>query len=212
MDINFGFLMFENLEELDLVGPWEIITVWSKEFNGPKNVFTISQNSELIQCVHGLKIAADYHFENCPPLDYLLIPGGMGTRTEVNNTDLIQFIAQQARQGCTLVSVCTGTFLLQAAGLLKNRRVTTHWQSLNRLRAFPELTVKEQRFIHDDNIWTSAGISAGIDMAFALIAEIAGSEVAGLVQMQTEYFPSDKRYIDLIGKEDLPEYLKYRPK
>jgi transcriptional regulator GlxA family with amidase domain len=208
MDATFGFLLFDNLEELDLVGPWEMINVWRKEYQGPKSVFTVSQQGGLITCVNGLRIASDYSFHNCPKLDYLLIPGGMGTRLEVNNEILIQFIRQQAQHCRNLISVCTGSFLLQAADLLANHQVTTHWQSLDRLKQFPELKVKEERFVKDGKIWSAAGISAGMDMALAFIADVAGEDIAGKVQLKTEYFPNQKTYLDLNQVDHLPLYLK----
>lgn len=200
----FGFLLFDGLEELDLVGPWEMISTWANTFAGP-DVFTIAQQKTPIKCAKSLQLLPDYSFVDCPPLNYLLVPGGVGTRSEVNNPGMIEFIRTQAKDCRYVTSVCTGAFLLQAAGLLQNKKATTHWQSLDRLRAFKDITVLEKRFVHDDNIWTSAGVSAGIDMAFALIADIAGNNVAGKIQTFTEYFPDKKRYIDLT-EEKFPAY------
>src|SRR5205085_4200384 len=143
--MNFGFLLFPDLEELDLVGPWEIVNVWRAYANGPEHCFTVSQQGGEVRCSKGLKLMADYSFKNCPPLDYLLIPGGQGTRAEVNNAELIEFVRSQAANCKEVLSVCTGAFILQAAGLLKNRRATTHWGSLDRLRAFDDVTVEEKR-------------------------------------------------------------------
>jgi transcriptional regulator GlxA family with amidase domain len=208
MEATFGFLLFDQLEELDLVGPWEMIGLWCKEFGGPNNLITVSQTGGLITCSKGLKIASDFSFENSPSLDYLLIPGGMGTRTEVNNKKIIQFIQTQAEHCSVIASVCTGSFLLQAAGLLTNTKATTHWKSLERLKQFPEVKVVEKRFVKDGNIWTSAGISAGTDMALAIIEDLAGNETAGKVQLHAEYFPSSQLYADISNIKELPEYLK----
>lgn len=208
MEEKFGFLIFDGVEELDLIGPWEMISIWGKEYNGPKEIFTISQSESVINCVNGLRIGSDYSFSNCPTLDYLLIPGGMGTRKEVTNEALIEFIRLQADNCRYIASVCTGSFLLQAAGLLTGHKATTHWKSLNRLKQFTAVTVCEQRYIKDDSIWTAAGISAGMDMALALIADVAGKEIAGKVQLDAEYFPDHKRYINLDKIETLPDYLR----
>lgn len=208
MEAKFGFLIFDGVEELDLTGPWEMISIWGKEYHGPNEIFTISQNASVVNCFHGLRIASDYSFCNCPTLDYLLVPGGMGTRKEVNNKALIDFIRLQADHCRCIASVCTGAFLLQAAGLLAGRKATTHWQSLNRLKQFPEVTVCEQRYVKDGAIWTSAGISAGMDMALALIADVSGKEIAGNVQLSAEYFPDPKQYIHVDKIENLPAYLK----
>lgn len=207
MIASFGFLLFDRLEELDLVGPWEMITLWGKIADGPNQVFTVSEHGGFVTCDKGLRIGADYTFENCPKLDFLLVPGGMGTRTEVDNPKIIDFIRSQAQHCKIIASVCTGAFLLQAAGLLHNRQATTHWGSLERLKAFPDVTVVEQRFVQDGPIWTSAGISAGTDMALALISEVSGPGFAGKVQLQAEYFPSQRRYIEISETDELPGYL-----
>jgi len=205
--MTFGFLLFPDLEELDFVGPWEIINVWRMFFGGPECV-TVSENGGVVACAKGLKVFADYNFENCPRLDYLLIPGGRGTRTEVNNKKLIEFVQAQSLNCKHITSVCTGSFILQAAGLLKERKATTHWGSLDRLRSFEDVRVDEKRFVRDGNIWTAAGVSAGIDLALALVAEEAGEEIAGEVQFYVEYYPSQKRYGSAHKGDKSPAYLK----
>ncbi len=208
MSFTVGFLLFDDVEELDFLGPWEVISVWGNKFNGPNKIITINQDGGAVKCAKGLQVIPSYNFSNCPPLDYLLVPGGLGTRTEVHNEKLIHFIKQTAKNGKGILSVCTGAFLLQAAGLLDGKKATTHWQSLNRLKAFDNITVIEERFVRDGNIWTSAGISAGIDLALAFVAEIAGDDTAGKVQMHMEYYPSFKRYGNAHESADAPEYLK----
>lgn len=207
MNAKFGFLLFNGLEELDLVGPWEMISIWGKHYNGPQDIFTISQDGDSIKCAKGLTIAADYSFQSCPTPDYLLIPGGQGTRSEMNNKKLIDFIQFQAKFCRKLLSVCTGSFLLDAAGLLDGRKATTHWQSLERLKQNKEIKVSEQRYVVDGNIWTSAGVSAGMDMALAFIADIAGKEIAGKVQLHAEYFPENIVYAKLDEVVERPLYL-----
>ena len=175
--MKFSFLLFPELEELDFVGPWEIIGVWSKKLKGPEECLTISQNGSIITCAKGLKIVTDYCFEKCPPLDYLLVPGGEGTRKEIDNKELISFVQKQSKTCKQMLSVCTGAFILQATGLLKGKKATTHWASLERLRQFTDMTVVDERIVHDGNIWTAAGVSAGIDLALAFIADQAGKRL-----------------------------------
>jgi transcriptional regulator GlxA family with amidase domain len=206
--MNFGFLLFPDVEELDFIGPWEMIGLWSKFFGGPEHYFLVSQTGEMVQCAKGLKVVTEYSFENCPPLDYLLIPGGQGTRREVENQALLAFVQTQAVECRQVLSVCTGTFILEAAGLLQGKNVTTHWASLNRLRQRPGIQVVEHRFVRDGNLWTAAGISAGIDLALALIADQAGEAVAGKVQLAAEYYPSFRRYGQAHLTPDAPAYLK----
>lgn len=206
--MNFGFLLFPNLEELDLVGPWEIIGVWSKYAGGPEHCLTVSQSGGEIVCAKGLRMIADHSFADCPPLDYLLIPGGQGTRAEVSNQELLEFVRGQAASCREVLSVCTGSFILQAAGLLDGKRATTHWGSLDRLRAFADVTVDEKRYVRDCHIWTAAGVSAGIDLALALVADQAGEEVAGKVQLYAEYYPDNVRYGTAHTEAQAPAYLK----
>ncbi len=206
--MKFGFLLFPELEELDFVGPWEIIGVWGEFFEGPEHRLTVSQSLAEVKCAKGLKIVPDYSFDNCPPLDYLLIPGGWGTRKEVTNRDLLEFVKRQSGSCKHVLSVCTGAFILQAAGLLKGKRATTHWRSLDRLRKFQEVSVMEQRFVRDGNIWTAAGISAGIDLALAFIADQGGEEVAGKVQLHAEYYPDNAKYGSAHQTLEAPDYIR----
>lgn len=208
MKDKFGFLLFDGLEELDLVGPWEIISLWSKEYDGPKETVTVSQTGHSVRCAKGLKIVPDHSFLSCPTLDYLLIPGGKGTRVEINNQELLTFIKKQAEHCKNIFSVCTGSLLLQSAGLLTDRKATTHWMVLDKLKELKEVTVVEQRYVNDGNIWTSAGVSAGIDMALAFIAKTSGKEIAGKVQLHAEYFPENKSYVNLDKISNLPNYLQ----
>ncbi|MCX5811500.1 MAG: DJ-1/PfpI family protein, partial [Proteobacteria bacterium] len=163
---------------------------------------------EPVICAKGLSVNPHVSFEQCPQLDFLLVPGGQGTRQEVDNPVLIRFITEQARQCKAILSVCTGTFLLHKAGLLYGKKATTHWNSLDRLKAFGDITAVEERFVCDGNIWTSAGVSAGIDLMFAFIAEIADEEAAGKVQFAAEYYPSVKRYGASHKSPMAPHYLK----
>jgi transcriptional regulator GlxA family with amidase domain len=121
---------------------------------------------------------------------------------------LIRFIEEQARNCRAVLSVCTGSFMLHRAGLLSGKKATTHWGSLDRLRALGDVKVVEERFVRDGKIWSSAGISAGIDLMLAVIADIAGEEVAGKVQFRTEYYPSGTRYGTADKSEEAPDYLK----
>jgi transcriptional regulator GlxA family with amidase domain len=205
---NFGFLFFPDAEELDFIGPWEMITMWSRAAAGPEHCFTIGQQTKPIRCAKGLRVVPDYDFESCPPLDYLLIPGGQGTRDAVQNDALITFVQKQAASCQQVLSVCTGSFVLQAAGLLAGKKATTHWGSLHRLRQFKDVEVVEERFVRDGHIWTAAGVSAGIDLALAFIADQAGEEAASKVQFYTEYYPDPRRYGQAYRVPQAPKYLK----
>lgn len=204
----FGFLLFPDLEELDLVGPWEMISLWSKYLEGPERCLMVAQSRDPVRCAKEMLLLPHTTFADCPPLDYLLVPGGQGTRKEVDNAELIRFVAARA-PGCRAVlSVCTGSFILHRAGLLHGRRATTHWGSLTRLAALGGVEVVQERFVRDGNLWTAAGVSAGIDLALALIAEIAGEDVAGKVQLGAEYFPSGRIYAACNENPAAPAYAR----
>jgi len=206
--MNFGFLVFPDVEELDFIGPWEMIGMWGKLFGGPENRLIVAQSDHPVTCAKGLFVKPHISFERCPKLDFLLVPGGQGTRKEVDNTALIRFISRQAKYCKAVISVCTGTFLLHRAGLLSGKKATTHWNSLRRLRELGDVAVVEERFVRDGNIWSSAGVAAGMDLTLALIAAIAGEEIAGRVQLAAEYYPALKRYGAAHKAPMAPAYLK----
>lgn len=208
MSMNFGVLIFPQAEELDIVGPWEMLTMWAKHAQGPEHCLMVAQSLEPVICAKGMEITPHASFETCPALNYLLIPGGQGTRTEVNNRQLVDFIAQRAASCQAILSVCTGSFLLHAAGLLTGRMATTHWGSLQRMRALGDVKVVEERFVRDGNIWSSAGVSAGIDLMLAFIASVASEEAAGKVQFAAEYYPSGIKYGGFEKHADAPAYLR----
>ncbi|MGL4290216.1 MAG: DJ-1/PfpI family protein [Phreatobacter sp.] len=191
--MRFGFLIYPGVEELDMVGPWEMATMWRSYAKGPE-CLTVSETGGATVCAKGLKISADLAFEACPALDYVLVPGGFAALEEARNPRLVGFVAAQAKTCRHVLSVCTGSLILEAAGLLNGRRATTHWKLLDGLRAKPGVTVVEERFVRDGNVWTSAGVSAGIDLTLAFIAEEAGADAASIVQHNAEYFPDGRIY------------------
>ena len=205
--MTFGFLIFPDVEELDFVGPWEIVGTWGKFFEGPADRLVVAQSREAIRGANGLSFNPDTDFASCPALDYLLVPGGRGTRTQVDNPSCIEFIRTQAAGCRAVLSVCTGSFLLQRAGVLDGRAATTHWGELAKLRRLPDLNVVEERFVRTGNVWTAAGVSAGIDLALAFIASEAGEDIAGKVQFYAEYYPSGVRYGTAHRDPRAPKYL-----
>jgi transcriptional regulator GlxA family with amidase domain len=206
--LNFGILVFNQVEELDFVGPWEMLKMWTKLADGPDNCLIVSQSLDAVICAKGLSVNPHTSFANCPVLDYLLIPGGQGTRQEVNNPVLIDFVANQAKSCKAVLSVCTGSFVLHAAGLLSGKMATTHWGSLERLRALGDVSVVEQRYVQDGNVWSSAGVSAGTDLMLAFIASVAGEEAAGKVQFGAEYYPSLVKYGGFENHAQAPAYIR----
>ncbi len=137
-----------------------------------------------------------------------MVPGGQGTRTEVDNPILVGFISEQSKHCKAVSSVCTGSFLLHKAGLLSGKKATTHWNSLDRLRELGDTVVVEDRVVRDGHVWTSAGVSAGIDLALSLIADVAGEKTASKVQFAVEYYPSRTRYGNIHKSPEAPGYLR----
>jgi transcriptional regulator GlxA family with amidase domain len=187
----FGLLCFEDLEELDMIGPWEVFTTAIKGFDGAR-VVTIAEKPGVVSCAKGLRITPDHSFADAPPLDLVLVPGGQGTRREVDNPVLIEWL-RKAAEPCTWVtSVCTGSLLLHGAGLTRGKRITTHWGFIPQLRErAPEAEVLERvRYVRDGQLVTAAGISAGIDMALWLVGQIWDVPRARLVQQIMQYDPA----------------------
>jgi transcriptional regulator GlxA family with amidase domain len=206
--MTFGFLIFPGVEELDFVGPWEIVGTWGRFYGGPETRLVIAERDEPVPGANGVSGNPHVTFDSCPQLDYLLAPGGPGSRREVDNPAFIDFIRRQA-SGCRAVlSVCTGSFLLERAGLLAGKRATTHWGELPKLRKLKDLEVVEERYVRTGNVWVGAGVSAGTDLALAFIASEAGEHVASQVQFFAEYYPSPKRYGRAHHDPQAPAYVR----
>jgi transcriptional regulator GlxA family with amidase domain len=191
----FAFLMFHEYEELDLIGPWEMATMWRDYAGGPE-CFTVSESGGPVKCAKGLQTVADYSFADFPDFDFLLIPGGFSAFDEMNNPALVDWVRLHAKTTAHVLSVCTGSFILHAAGLLEGRKATTHWKALNRLKELPGVTGVEQRWVRDDNVWSSAGVSAGMDLLLGFIASVDGEAAAASVQQNAEYYPEGRIYGD----------------
>jgi transcriptional regulator GlxA family with amidase domain len=197
MKRSVAIVIFEAVEELDFVGPWEIFTYVRQLAPESCDVFTVSEYGGEVRCAKGLRVLADHSFETAPRADVILVPGGQGTRTEVDNPRMIEYIRRSAEVAELSTSVCTGSFMLERAGLLDGKRATTHWRSLDRFRALGSVDVVEgERFVDEGTIATSAGISAGIDMALHIVGRLWGPGMARRVQKGVEYFP-DPPYQDV---------------
>ena len=189
MTKTIGILLFPEMEELDFAGPLEVLGSFATYVDKEWQVLTVGQRAEPVRGAKGLLVVPDHSFESCPPLEVLVVPGGLGTRREVDNKTLIDFVKRVGRECQWVTSVCTGAFILSRAGYLRGRRATTHWAALKDLRAEPEVEVVEERFVRDGNVITAAGVSAGIDMALYLVAQLKDVEAARLTQKLIEYYP-----------------------
>jgi transcriptional regulator GlxA family with amidase domain len=191
MNQTIGMLMFDDLEELDLVGPWEVFTMAVMDLPGSR-VVGIAERPAPVRCAKGLRLLPDHAFADAPALDVVLVPGGIGTRREAENPALLEWLARSAA-GCRWVtSVCTGSLLLHRAGLTQGRRITTHWGFVKELRErAPDAEVLEGvRYVRDGNLVTASGVSAGIDMALWLVGQIWDVARARRAQRMMQYEPS----------------------
>jgi transcriptional regulator GlxA family with amidase domain len=197
-----GILVFPDVEVLDFAGPFEFFSVTRIDEEkrrlepSPYEAFIVAEQAGVVVASGGLKVVPDHRLEDCPPLDLLVVPGGWGTRREMTNERLIGWIAKRARQASCVASVCTGALLLGSARLLDGRRATTHWRVLNEMRQwFPEAhVVDEEHIVDEGDLVTSAGISAGIDMALRIVVRHHGDGVARATARFMEYpFPADNR-------------------
>jgi transcriptional regulator GlxA family with amidase domain len=197
MALRLGVLLFNDAEELDFAGPWEVFTMANEvaEWAGqekPFEAFMIAEKNEAVHCRKGMRVLPDLTTAASGKLDILLIPGGQGTRVEVNNENLLAWIAKTAADCTWITSVCTGAMLLTAAGPAKGKRVTTHWGFVETLRARNEAAevLGNVRYVQDGNVVTAAGVSAGIDMALWLTGQILTPKFARNVQRAMEYDPA----------------------
>ncbi|MBW2280753.1 MAG: DJ-1/PfpI family protein [Deltaproteobacteria bacterium] len=185
-----GILLFDDAEELDWAGPWEVLTSL-RMVAGETRVVTIAERDGPVTCAKGLRVLPDHDFESAPPLDVVLVPGGQGTRRQVDNPALIEWLRRAGADAEWVTSVCTGALLLHEAGFARGKRVTTHWGFCDQLEARGDVTVlRRTRWVRDGNLVTAAGVSAGIDMALWLVGQMHSPGVARQVQRYMEYDPA----------------------
>ena len=185
MPFTTGVLLFEDAEELDFAGPWEVFTMARME--GDK-VVTIAESTEPIRAAKGMRVLPDHTYEDAPPLDVLVVPGGEGTRRE--DPARLDWIKSAAADCTWVTSVCTGAYLLHAAGLAADRQVTTHWGYVEPLRDAGANVLENIRYVRDGNVVTAAGVSAGIDMALWIVGQLYSIDHARFVQKCIEYDPA----------------------
>ncbi|WP_300530220.1 DJ-1/PfpI family protein [Maricaulis sp.] len=180
---NIGFLLFPNLTQLDFTGPLQVLS----RLPGAK-VHLVAKTLEPVQTDCGPFILPSITLEQCPDLDLICVPGGFGVDDAMRDPQTLAFLRRQGAQAKYITSVCTGAFILGAAGLLKGKRATTHWRyhsALADVGAIPE----EARVVRDGNVFTGGGVTAGIDFAFTVLKELGGETLAEAVQLGLEYDP-----------------------
>jgi transcriptional regulator GlxA family with amidase domain len=202
-----GVFIFDDVEVLDFAGPFEVFsrtrTVAGSESrrsdeSAPFETFTVARTNDAVTAIGGLKVLPQFAWADAPAIDILVVPGGFGTRPLLQDAATLAWICDTAARARQVTSVCTGALLLAKVGLLQGRRATTHWAGLELLASIDSTiqVQRDQRVVHD-GVFTSAGVSAGIDMAFAVVEERCGRAVA----LETAH------YIEYPwGRDDVPKH------
>jgi transcriptional regulator GlxA family with amidase domain len=191
MPFRIAFVLFPDFEELDFVGPWEVFGMASKYVDQTWEPFTVAA-TPTVKAVLGLEMVVNHTFESAPQPDLILVPGGFGTRPLMNDDTMLNYLKRAGGGAQYVTSVCTGALLLKAAGFLEGKRATTHWGAKQEFRDLggDTVIVEEGRWVHDGNVITAAGVSAGIDMALYVVGQLKGPEEARKVQNFMEYHPA----------------------
>jgi cyclohexyl-isocyanide hydratase len=184
MSLRSGLLVFPHLTQLDLTGPYEVLARLPEA-----ETLLVSKTLDPVRSEHGLTILPMATLSSCPSLDLILVPGGVGINLLLEDEEVLAFLRRTAAQARYVVGVCTGSLVLGAAGLLRGRRATTHWMSRDMLRPFGAEPVA-QRVVVDGELITGGGVTAGIDVALTVAAQIAGRAAAEAIQLGIEYDPA----------------------
>lgn len=184
MALQIGLLLFPKVQQLDLTGPHEVFAAIPDA-----RVHLVWRDRTPIAASSGMVLAPDMDFSQCPQLDILCVPGGAGVNALLEDQEVLDFLRRQAAGARFVTSVCTGALVLGAAGLLRGRRATTHWNAQDLLPHYGAIPVAE-RVVRDGNLMTGGGVTAGIDFALTLAAELAGREAGEAIQLALEYAPA----------------------
>ena len=189
-----GILIFDEVEVLDFCGPFEVFSIARDPDDTAEDrplfrAVTVAEENRIISCRGGLLVQPHHTIDDHPSIDILVVPGGQGTRRERLNDRLLDWIAAQDRSTELTTSVCTGAFLLAERGILDQRRATTHWASVDWMRQqYPTVTMlADERVVDEGRVITSAGVSAGIDMALHVVARLHGAGTAAWTARRMEY-------------------------
>lgn len=192
MTTRIGVFLFDDAEELDWAGPWEVLAHWSRQWpEDDVEVYTISRTDGPVTCAKGLKVIADHTWSTAPPVDVLVYPGGIGTRSHLGDEGIRAWLKGKAERGVLMTSVCTGALVYADAGLLKNRPATTYWDALDLLKSIDDSIElrPDDRFVDSGEVITASGVSAGIDMALHLVKRLHSEERARQVRRGIQYDP-----------------------
>jgi transcriptional regulator GlxA family with amidase domain len=189
--LRVGIFVFDDAEELDVVGPYEVLTAWADHSELRPEVLTFSLDGNGVRCAKGLRLVPDVGLADLGPVHVLVYPGGAGTRPLLRDSVHLDWVRRMRATTPLMTSVCTGALVYAAAGLLSGRPATTHWAAFDELVTLEPsvLADTEARFVDDGDVITSAGVSAGIDMALHLVARLESVDAARGVRRGIQYDP-----------------------
>jgi transcriptional regulator GlxA family with amidase domain len=188
--VNIGIFIFDGAQELDFTGPWEVLNGWAREAQDEReiSVFTVARTKEPIRCSNGLRVLPDYSWDDSPALDLLVFPGGR-VRQMLDDGEVHGWLERTQAGGALMTSVCTGAHVFASAGILRDRPATTWFGALEALTDIdPTIDLRrDERFVDSGEVVTSAGVSAGIDMALHLVARLDSPDRAEAVRRWIQY-------------------------
>lgn len=190
--MRIAIALFDGVEELDFAGPWEVLAYWARELAADAEVFTVASSLDPVTAAKGLRVLPDRTWDDAGPIDVVVMPGGRGTRALLDAGEPLHDRLRALSAGDTLMtSVCTGALVYAAAGLLRGRPATTHWDALDELAAL-DGTIEirpDARYVDDGDMITAAGVSAGIDMALHLVVRLDSADAARSTKREIQYDP-----------------------
>lgn len=192
MTTNIGIFVFEGAEELDFAGPYEVLAAWAQTWpDDDVEVFTLAREPGVVTCAKGLRVEPQHTWAGAPELDVVVYPGGEGNRRHIGDEAIGEWLHNLQAGGTLMTSVCTGALVYADAGLLDGRPATTHWMFLDLMQSLgKDIEARpDSRFVDDGDVVTSAGVSAGIDMALHLVARLHSIERAKEVRRAIQYDP-----------------------
>ncbi|MEO1041761.1 MAG: DJ-1/PfpI family protein [Pseudomonadota bacterium] len=195
-----AILVFDDVEELDAVGPYEVLASAAMERPDTFKAVLVSETGAPVRCFKGLNLLPHHSFQDAPKPDILLVPGGDGTRVQCENPTLMAWVKETAAHCELVTSVCTGVRITLAAGIASGKRITTHWSAIEETRAIGQAVevLSDVRFVVDGNYVSSAGVSAGIDMALWMVGHLADPAFAREIQHEIEYYPAPPYTYDIV--------------
>jgi transcriptional regulator GlxA family with amidase domain len=188
-ETTIAIAVWDGVEELDFVGPYEVLTAWVAATERDARVVIVAEGDGIVRCAHGLRVVPDVTWSELERPDVIVMPGG-GTAPLLDDRPLLERLRRHADDGALMTSVCTGSLVYAQAGLLDGKQATTHWGAVERLGQFDGIDVRaDDRFVDAGNVITAQGVSAGIDMALYLVKRLDSDESAARIRRYIQYDP-----------------------